>query len=528
MHNNLSNLMTINIQLKNLDVGKTDCKNELLRNSEKQKEKFERSFIKPENINIDKFLQPGSFEYYFIMGLKGAGKTCLLRYFSLKIDEMENSHSSLIMFKSDLRDEKLEFVKASNNITKIDEHNLKSTKILSYNFLWDWIIHKHIVETIEKNNISPFKKDIYWEKYYSCVKAIINDERHRILPKIKNGNIEINAKFIAIATKLNLNFELSPSTQTVKFEQLIVNINRLYRNLNSGNDNLYILFDELELTPSPRKYYLRDSALIRDLIDTIEKFNSISLGRNGSIFLIAAIRSEVFASVASLGKEINKVKSDFGIEISWKNRSGRLIDHPLLKIIEKRIQAAEIFYGKKNITEDVWKTYFPEKIQGLPTYKYILFQTWYKPRDVVRLLLCAKEAHPNKYLFSQEVFDSTKKDYSRASWNELCEELKLSYSTDEIDTIQQILYGYKREFSYKELYNYIENLKMEDNSIESFFKKYSIKGLLDDLYRVGIIGNANESPDKTKYRFVYKGDSRILLHQKIIIHRGLWSFLCLE
>ena len=518
--------MVEKLQLKDLDIGKTDCKNELLRGSEKQKEKFKHSFMLPENVNVNKFLQRENFEYYFITGLKGTGKTCLLRYVGLKIDEMSHLHSSFILFKSDLRGEKSEFARASNNVTKIEESVIKSTKTPDYDLLWDWIIHKHIVDTIEKKNIDVFKRDIYWENYSTCVKAVMEEDKRRLIPKIKNGNIEISTHFIAIATKVKLDLGFSSSTKTVKFEQLIANINRLYKSLTHSNETLYILFDELELTPSPRKFYNRDAKLIRDLIDTIERFNAISLSRNGSVFLIAAIRSEVLNSLAALGKEINKSNLDFGVEISWKHRNKKTIDHPLLKLLEKRIQAAEFCYGEEQVTSDVWKTYFPETINGLDSRRYILFQTWYKPRDIIRLLLCAKEAYPNERMFSQEVFDSIKNDYSEKSWEELCEELRLSHNIDELAAIQQILHEYQREFSYTEICDHITNLRKTNKSIDLLFKKYSLNDILDELYRVGILGNACDYKEKRYYRFIYKGDNRILFDQKIIVHRGLWPCLC--
>lgn len=514
--------------LKDLDVGKTDCKHELLRNDRKQKDKFEASFLIPDNINMDKFLKRDQFEYYFITGLKGVGKTCLLRYIGLKINELENSHSSLILFKSELKDDKSELARATKHITKIKEYDVKFAKTPDYDLLWDWIIHRHIVDTIENKNLEVFKRDIYWKNYSTCVKAIIAENKRRLIPTIKNGSIRVSTKFIEIATKIKLDLNLSSSDATVKFEKLITTINRLYLSLTHNKEDLFILFDELELTPYPRKYFYRDIRLIRDLIDTIERFNAVAVSKNGSVFLIAAVRSEVLGSLAALGREINKSCIDFGVEISWKNSNKNSINHPLLKILEKRIKAAEMYYDERSPTENVWKAYFPEKIHGIDTRKYILLQTWYKPRDIIRLILIAKEICPNESIFSQEVFDAIEKDYSKKSWEELCEELRITHSIDELDAIQQILHRYKREFSYEEIIKHIADLRDVNNSVDLLFKRYSPKDILDELYRIGAIGNVYKYRGNKEYRFIYKGDSKILLNEKIIIHRGILPYLCIE
>ncbi len=89
-------------------------------------------------------------------------------------------------------------------------------------------------------------------------------------------------------------------------------------------NNVWILFDELELSVQSKKMNKRDIQLVRDLILAIERLNNVCRHRNFPIHVIAAIRSEVINSVYSAGYEINKSVEDFGKEITWYIRGDQL------------------------------------------------------------------------------------------------------------------------------------------------------------------------------------------------------------
>jgi predicted AAA+ superfamily ATPase len=86
------------LKLKEIPLGSTDAKNELLSSTPEEIERFLASFVSPPALTIEKFI---SRDKYYIVGLKGTGKTALLRYISLKLEE-ENSISSFVLFKSEV------------------------------------------------------------------------------------------------------------------------------------------------------------------------------------------------------------------------------------------------------------------------------------------------------------------------------------------------------------------------------------------------------------------------------------------
>jgi len=58
------------IKLKDLYLGNIDAKNELLKNTDFEKEQFMKNFVMPPNLIIDKFINKNK---YFVIGLKGTG-----------------------------------------------------------------------------------------------------------------------------------------------------------------------------------------------------------------------------------------------------------------------------------------------------------------------------------------------------------------------------------------------------------------------------------------------------------------------
>ncbi|MGU0936938.1 hypothetical protein ACSETY_14265 [Pseudomonas aeruginosa] len=87
------------LKLKDIPLGSTDAKNEVLSNSPEEIVRFVNSFVVPPALSIEKFYDK---KKYYIVGLKGTGKTALLRYVSLKLEESGDSDSSFVLFKSDV------------------------------------------------------------------------------------------------------------------------------------------------------------------------------------------------------------------------------------------------------------------------------------------------------------------------------------------------------------------------------------------------------------------------------------------
>ncbi|MFN6755646.1 hypothetical protein ACK4PD_12885 [Proteus mirabilis] len=99
------------MKISDIYLGTTDVKNELLTNSPEERLKFKKLYVLPPALTVDKYLNHSK---YFITGLKGTGKTALLRYISIVLDEQKNTTSKFVLFKSEVSEEtKKDFSKAS-------------------------------------------------------------------------------------------------------------------------------------------------------------------------------------------------------------------------------------------------------------------------------------------------------------------------------------------------------------------------------------------------------------------------------
>jgi hypothetical protein len=267
--------MQLRIKLKDLKIGKIDAKNELIDESESSIQQFKKSYVIPPTIDIEPFLKK---EVYFVTGLKGAGKTALLRFISLELEEKYNHYSRFFLFKSEFdEDIKKEFSKLqSKNKTHAELHENNDLEDEdSYKSYWRWFIYKKIIEFQNENShIEIFQKNSDWSKFVDLVDSINEEKKSfkRFFPKLKRGRVVVNKN-----PTIEAEFEPRDSTIIeIEFSDLINSIDNKFERLIAGSDCLNLFFDELELSHFKNKQYEKDARLIRDLIKTIEKINNIS------------------------------------------------------------------------------------------------------------------------------------------------------------------------------------------------------------------------------------------------------------
>ena len=377
------------LMIKDMYLGKIDGYNEFL---EYGQDTCKGLFFEFPNVSIDRILDG---RIYYIFGNKGTGKTMLLKYIESKIlEKPETNFTEFIRFKKDVDTEQRNQLKRTavppNSFEEIIESDIPTNISLNCMLAWQVYLIKVIINRLSQTEYGVFDRDDNtWIKLCSLIKAIYGendsaDQIKKILPKMKRGNLELNLSTLG---KINFDFEWTDSSKTTaSFSSIAKQILFLYSNLKPVENTIYILIDELELSLKKNKDYQRDLTLIRDLIFAIESLNEINRTQNYNVHLIAAIRNEVYKNIISKGMEINKVILDFGVTISWEQKGGNIRNHPLLKMVEKRINYSEKLAGLKE-SSDVWSTYFVPSIgeSKLPIENYLLDQTWYKPRDIIRL-----------------------------------------------------------------------------------------------------------------------------------------------
>ena len=318
----------------------------------------------------------------------------------------------------------------------------------------------------------------------------------------------------------NLAAEIELNNNKINYVLTAKKIIDMYQSLSFSRTPVYILIDELELSVKSKKQREADIELVRDLIIAIDRMNRISKDKLYDVHFYASVRTDVVDSVLSSGYEINKCIEDYGVTIEWYQRGGNYVDSPLLKLLEKKINASEKEKNLKTESNDVWETYFENKIQGMEIRKFLLNFSWYRPRDVIRMMTFAQEyCDKETERFNQRVFDRAIQQYSNKMWNEVSEEISLKYTQEDMKAIKKILTGIQVPFGFSDINSRMKELAGHYDCVEKFSNKYKMTDVLEMLFDWGIVGNSGE-----RMVFSFLGYKEMDITKPMIIHTPLRNF----
>lgn len=507
------------MKLKNLYIGDVDAKNEILKRKRAGSDDFQKSFSTPKQVDIEDFLNG---QKHFIYGLKGAGKTAFLRYIHGQIDQ-KDQHSEIILFKSHVSEEDRQGLSKGAGFQILSTEGVPSFT-QDFKESWKWMIYQKIAEILQERNYEGEPVDKLC-KLTGVNKSISSSSLGALFSKIRSGKLTLSGEAFGVAVEMGIEGESKHDSITVSPANANRTCARLLNQIDFGG-GLYLLFDELELVHETPDQFDRDRRIIRDLIFVISQINADSAEKSRSLYLISTLRSEVLHSILELGHEISKDVDDFGVKIDWSD-SNDGPDHPLLKLIAKKISVST------NINEEeIWERLFPKNINNQEYYKFILRSSYYRPRDIVRLLNVARGYNDQTDTFTTAHFDQTAREFSRQTWLEITEELLATYTPAEIEGLQRFFLGFNTQFFKASIENRVKSRYMHDSTISGLFKKKSVEGVLADLYRIGVIGNSFQVRNthgklERRDRWIFRGNTTLNDAEKMAIHKSLWKHLSL-
>ena len=515
------------VKIKDIYAGKPDAKDEV---EVEGSEYFLESYIEPINFNVDSLI---SGTNYFITGFKGTGKTALLYYLDSNIKKRDPiAHSSFIFFKEDIsattRQEMEVASKRMTSFVSIERNVLIDGN--DFEALWRWLIYQRVWEDNNDCNNGLFLEDNEWRKFDKLIKRIPPTVKRKLsIPQRLELSFPVTQGETTYSPTVALDLTSANATATEPYRKFLALINEIddaFANLHRTDIPYYIFVDELEAYFGDEKVFKRDLCIIRDLIFTVKKLNIIMKKfSSGKTKIICSIRREILNAINRfiVTKELNKVTSGFDVPMVWNYTNTNSFNHPIVRILIKRIQISEKQVGNYLTESEVTQKWFPEKIDSSDPANYILNNSWNKPRDIVRLILCAQACLCSDYSsFNQSTFDMLRKNYSTESLNEIREEMRALYSEKAIDEIITCFTGYNAYFKYDDL-----NERIQRNFHNSIMAT-ELHTILSDLYRLGFIGNY--MPSRKSYRWLHKGDEQLLLSDEwcIMVHPALHSALSIR
>ena len=510
------------VKIRDLYTGKPDAKDEI--NFEGLDE-FIKTFVIAEHFQVDSLLKGSNC---FITGFKGTGKTALLFYLDSKLQEEDAvACTSFIFFKEDFTEAKRNELQALSTrmLSSISVESGALLGVKDFEYIWRWLFYKRIVSDNEECNRNLFVDDEHWsafEKKLARIKDPINKKKSIIPNKIKLATqYKDSATMTEVTPEVEVDLQNETDDNYRSFIILLDEAESLFTKLTRTDIPYYVFVDELEAYYGERRVFERDLSLIRDLVFTVKRFNTM-FARLGMVKtkVICSVRSEILNAISRfiVTKEINKVTAGFSVPLNWSYTNTSSYRHPIIQILLKRIAVCE---GHAQFDyKDMYNRWFPEKIHDIEPANYILNNSWCKPRDMVRLLSTAKNSiQNNNTVFNQSVFSSLNRAYSEESLAEIIEELRALYNSQEIDVIINCFMGYKTAFSVKQLRERIRNY-FPGTVIDTHFNQ-----VIDDLYRLGFLGNF--MPISKTYRWQHKGDERVILADewRLFVHYALHGAL---
>lgn len=507
--------------ISQINFGKIDAKHELLGGTLEKKDLFLKNYILPKNLRSsipNDFLDDDKFIVY---GLKGIGKTALLNFLAIHAEKRGSEHDFLLFKSKFSEDERQQFSQAAR--VSLIEDNIEETTSQDYISVWKWFIYKKLSEKISKSPNTIVKDNEASHRFVNLVRSVKNSEEEssfqwsKILPSLTRGNVTLSYD-----PSISFDFEWNNNQSTIKFSTIVNKLEGLLENLIPAQEKYYLFFDELEINLTSKKKTRRDIHLIRDLVLAASALNEKMTEQGIPTKIIIAIRSEVLNQIDSIGRELNKIVEDFGTRIRWEVGATENIEHPLIQIIIARIRSSLPSQNESQLTdEQLWQKFFYKNLEGTPSEKYILHQTWYKPRDIVRLTNTIKEEFPESEIIGQQEIRKTRKTYSQKCWTELCEELSTRYTTEEISLIETALMSVESTFTLQDFIISLEHLKPTHKSAENHASPAKAQELIKTLYGLGIIGNTNGSIR----RYSFRGDASPDFGMKFIVHQALYRAL---
>ena len=506
--------------ISDIYLGRPDAKDEVVVEGI---DNFIESFIVPSNLDADSMFNNSQC---FVSGYKGTGKTALLYYLENYFHNKDkNAISVFIPFKEDYNEVKRKNMAnvAQRIVSRLSINQQAQNSDDDFEYIWAWELFKILIDANGKNKGKLFVFDGFWKEFKRIIKLIDKDNNITRLVLKPSITFDPNSTQLPLVSASIETEEASRSDAYQKFVTLIDSAYEQLKFVTRTDVPFFIFIDELEAYYGNPDIFKRDLRMIRDLLFTTKRINMIFWKKRAfNTKFICAFRTEVLNAINRfvIPKEINKSVSGFEVSLRWNYNNTNSIEHPIMKILLRRIQMTEHSNGNDYSEAEIFKKWFPEKYDNEDSVCYILNYTWNKPRDIVRLLMSAQNSiKSTSSSFSKDVLDSIIKIYSTDSLNEIREEMRAVYTNKEIEDILQCFKGFRVVFSNQDIkqhlaYCYADSIILKDTA-----------SVLRNLYRLGLMGNYSKISNS--FHWQHKGDDELIISDEwqIQVHRALWGAL---
>lgn len=466
-----------------------------------------REFLRAPAYFMNTFINPISFQLstlsnrrnYIIVGQKGAGKTACQLYLENEKSNKEGYLSGLISFYDDLTPDDYRDFATTQKMNLIDLDQI--TKIeLQYDFkeVWKRILFVRIAKLLKAENFDNSFVEFCLSST-NGTNSIIDGIKKSLKVEIKIPLAILEAKVKFDPSKLGTPHELSISEFNHIAQQLLITDCKQYR--------LYFFVDELVISNLNTKSdeYKARVCLIRDVVRSCCQLNDFCVQNDLDMHLICNLRPEIRTKLNEIDPEISKIMDGNDVFLDWNQDS-------LFDILSQKVVGG----APKNVVIDAAQ-FFPRQITfGSFTQDFMAFllnNTWYKPRDIVRFLKVYAKVYPGHDKITEAGTKASLNEYARISAVELFEQISVHYTPNVIEGIRS---GIRRR-RYDNATELADALKPNIGSADAF-------KLVEQLYGVGIIGNIEKVSGRNKYFWSFRQEEHLDREMEVVVHDGLLNY----
>lgn len=437
-------------------------------------------------------------EKFLVIGQKGAGKSAL----SSKLQLMSQGKWDTFVETDDL--EQFEF----NLLLKTGGE--KNGSIGGSTTTWRLLLFIKMITlllkdqsfSINNKNISTFSESMKKHGLMASESLV------RIIQQTSRKGAFF--KFKAIFSESGIRADNVNETRIKDPAAIIDSIETAFLDVTPTESSFSLVLDGLDY---PIKSGRANITYLGDLINAVRLVNAFMNKKNIKAKVIILIRDDVINIVPdpNLAKRIN----DNGVRLNWYDNTRAKFETSLMKVIENRARLA----GYDMEIESLWRTWFPNRIDGRDAKSFILDNTRYLPRDLISFFRCLQHIN-NKPPFDRRDVLAALGNYSTWFLTELSDALVGFIPEDVRLELPGMLRELGRRFSFNDFQNKIGNFKVTE--------KIAPEQLAKDLFNACFIGNVWKTADHETDRFSWKYRKSSAVFDRghdIVIHTGLWKEL---
>jgi hypothetical protein len=235
--------------------------------------------------------------------------------------------------------------------------------------------------------------------------------------------------------------------------------------------------------------------------------NGFCLKESLDVHFICNLRPEVRNKLNEIDPELSKVMDGSDVVLNWDG------DH-IIRILKEKVRKG----APEGKTVDL-DNFFPTTITfggpPVPFERFLLNQTWHRPRDMVRFLKAYAKISPNDESITEDGTKRCLNEYARISAVELFEEISVRYSPNTIEGIRKSITTRR-----------YENSDELAEALRANIAGISIPQLMTDLFDAGVIGNVdtNATDGFARNFWSYRGEEGLDPSMQISVHWGLLNF----